>query len=176
MKKLIILILVLLVSNGSCFAQNSVSDQQEKELLDFINGVVNGLVNSNTLFTSQEAVSSGLFKLDSGEDGQLKFNVMKIPFRYSLCDDKDAVVRPYIRGMLGQANQTESPAPVEGATGLSDFSGVYTYSASLGGGVNIKLFDHFTITPDFAATYSRIKNKYHYHNEAVIAEEKSTGF
>ena len=166
MKKLITLTLGLFFVTSNCFAQDGVSDAQEQELINFVNGVVNGVVNANTLFTSQEAVSSGYFKLNSGEDdSRIKLRVLKIPFRYSLCDENEASVRPYVRGLLGQASQIESVAPVEGATGLSDFSAVDTWSGSLAGGVDIELFDHFTLTPDFAATYSRVRNRYNYNND-----------
>lgn len=170
MKSLLLVIFILLTSYSSALAQDPVN---EEELVGFINGVVNGLVNANTLFTSQEEVSSGYFKLNTegsgpGDSERVKFNVLKIPAHYSLCDDKDAAVRPYIRAVLGQASQIESVSPTEGATGLSDFSAVDTRSISLGGGADIELFDNFTLRPDFVATYSRIKNRYDYNNDVSL--------
>jgi hypothetical protein len=169
MKKLLSAFALLLLSTSPSVAQDVSEDPQIAEFIDFVNSTVNGIVNASTLFTSQDAVSSGFVRLNfpegSGNDGDPKIDILKVPFKFSFCDEQDAKVRPYIRGVLGRAKQSEEILSIEGATGPNDTSTVTTSSATLGGGVDFEIFDNFTLSPDFTASYSRISNKYKYNND-----------
>jgi len=164
MKRIPLLALTILATTLSSTAQA----QEDVEIAEFVNLVdstINSAVNAATLFTSQESVSSGYFKFKSTEDPDTKLDVFRIPGQYSLCDDKDAMIRPFVRGQLGSLKVRESITPIEGATGVNDFSVLDVWTVEGGGGADIEPLDGLVITPEASIAYSRIENRYDYNND-----------
>ncbi len=141
------------------------ADPDIDALLNDINQGINQIVNAATLFTSQESVSSGYFKFKANEpdESDTEMDVLRLPARFDLSNDPDAQLKPFVRGQLGYLRASESLAAIEGG-GDADFSVIKTFTAELGGGVDIVLVEGLVLTPEGSISYSRVENNYDYNN------------
>lgn len=148
---------------SSAWAQDA-NDQDLAEFLDLFDRVVNQVVNAATLFSSQDSISSGYFRLKSDEDPDEKLDILKVPIRVSLSEDSDAEIRPFVLGHFGTLKDRESIQMDSTATGENDFSVIESWTLQGGGGVDILLFEGLTLTPQFSLAYTRLEHRYDYNN------------
>jgi len=130
------------------------------EFNDRVNEVVNGV----TIFTSQDTASSGVFSFESDSPGvsDVDIDLLKIPVTHTFGDDDD-VLRPQVRGVLGNLKSTRSIETGEPGS-VADFSRLEVLTAGLSGGVVYRAWKELRITPLVGVAYSHVKRRYDFNN------------
>ncbi len=127
-----------------------------------MNGIVNESVNANTLFASQEAISTGRYSQRQNSQPDKDYTTIRLPGQVALGENSDAV-RPVIIGNAAMLRTTAGYNPPTGE-GEADFTVTSLFALSAGGGALIKLSDSFTLSPQVSLSYSHIKNRYDFNN------------
>lgn len=137
---------------------------QSQSLLDDANNRANQAVSAVTLFTSQDTLSSGLFKFRSSGEGNSEFRVTRLPYSHSFEPLANGMI-PEISAVYGYSKLTQSPQMHAGAEGIDDFSRVSTHSIGVGGGLKMPaLVDGFSVTPRLFFAWSHLKRRYDFNN------------
>ncbi len=137
------------------------SEPLPPELQGDFNKRVGETINSITLFTSQNSVSSGAFKIQSSDAPDADFFVTRFPLSHEFGEDGDAV-RPLIRGVFGTYNQSQS-VRIARPSGGEDFSRLSAASFGVGTGAVWQFLDGFSITPGVDVAYSHVDRKYDFN-------------
>jgi hypothetical protein len=149
----------------SCFCVAAAHAQNEPqlppELGREVNKIIDEVVNSVLIFSSQASASSGALTFDGNDSPDVEVEIIRVPLEYEFAEGE--AVNPFIEGGLGFLHLVEQIPPAEG-TGENDFSRVRTWTAALGGGVKFLPAEKLEIIPSFSATYANIRNRYDYNN------------
>jgi Solitary outer membrane autotransporter beta-barrel domain len=156
----------ILAAIAICFASVTAHAQSgpqlPPELGSQVNRIIDQVVNSVLIFTSQASASSGNLTFDGNGEPDIDVEILRFPVEYDFAAGE--AINPFLEGGLGFLHLVERIPPIEGP-GQNDFSTVRTWTAGLGGGVKFSPADKFEITPSFSATYANIRNRYDYNNE-----------
>jgi hypothetical protein len=137
---------------------------QGTSLLDEANTRANQAVSAVTLFTSQDTLSSGIFRFRPSNDSDSEFRVTRLPYAHSFEPLENGMV-PEVSVVYGFSKLTQSLQTPDGAEGIDDFSRVITHSIGAGGGLKIPaLVDGFSIAPRFFFAWSHLKRRYDFNN------------
>lgn len=147
------------------------------EAVRYVNGVINESVNANTLFASQDAISTGRFTQRRQGEPDKGYTAIRLPGEVRFGEESD-VVRPFINGNGALLRVTSGLAPVEGG-GKDDFASTSLFAFSGGAGVYYKVSDFFSVAPSFSLSYSHLNNSYDFNNpysQQVLAQADSEFF
>ncbi|NDC39251.1 MAG: hypothetical protein EBZ48_14600 [Proteobacteria bacterium] len=137
---------------------------QSEPLLDDANDRANQAVSAVTLFTSQDTLSSGLFKFRPSNESSTEFRVTRLPYSHSFEPLSNGIV-PEVSAVYGFSKLTQSPQLPAEAEGIDDFSRVSTNSIGVGGGLTIPAWvDGFSVAPRFFFAWSHLKRRYDFNN------------
>lgn len=156
-----LLLLLTMAPWSSLMAQVPTYDLSP-EAVRYVNGVINESVNANTLFASQDAISTGRFTQRRKGEPDKGYTTIRLPGEVRLGEELDKV-RPFIQGNGALLRVTSGLAPVEGV-GDDDFAATSLFAISSGGGVYYRVSDSFSIAPSFSLAYSHIRNSYDFNN------------
>jgi hypothetical protein len=129
---------------------------------DYVTGVLNEAVNTNTLIASQDLISNGRFVQRNRGQPDTKYETFRLPAE-AVFGEKTDVVRPFVRGSFGLLRVTSGVAPLDGV-GDNDFSVSRLFALTSGGGVYIRLAEGLSIAPAFLVTYTHLRNSYNFNN------------
>lgn len=147
------------------------------EAVRYVNGVINESVNANTLFASQDAISTGRFTQRRQGDPDKGYTAIRLPGEVRFGEEADTV-RPFINGNGALLRVTSGLAPVEGG-GEDDVASTSLFAFSGGTGVYCKISDSFSVAPSFSLSYSHLSNSYDFNNpysQQVLAQADSEFF
>ena len=136
--------------------------QDSGEVAEFVNGIINESVNANTLFATQEAISTGRFTQRQESQPDKDYTTIRLPAEFAFGDMGDSV-RPYVEGNGALLRATAGFNPPD-SLGEADFTVTSLFALSAGAGALIKLTDSWTLAPSTSLTYSHIKNRYDFNN------------
>jgi len=131
-------------------------------LQKFVNGVINESVNANTLFASQESISTGRYRQRISGQPDKNYTTVRLPAETALGEPGDTT-RPYLMGNGALLRTTTGVAPVDGI-GQSDDTKTELFALSGGAGLLIRVSDSLTLAPSAALTYSHVENDYEFNN------------
>jgi hypothetical protein len=146
---------------GVCQADSPVFEITP-EVSRFVNGVINESINANTLFASQEAISTGHYTQRQTDQPDKKYSTVRIPGEVVFGERSDTV-RPVVIGNGALLRNTAGFNPPDGI-GEADFMVTSLFSVSTGAGAFIRLADSLTLAPFASLTYSHVKNNYDFNN------------
>lgn len=145
------------------FTEDAAFEPLPPETTRAFNRSVEEAVNAITLFTSQNSISAGAFKLD-GQDGyNSEFTVTRLPLSYMYGEAGDTF-RPIVRGVVGVYNSANTSPTGVFVNETNDFSRLYAWSFNGGIGLQSELASGLTLTPYFDLAYSHLKRKYDFNN------------
>ena len=162
------LLFLLVIAPTLSFAE-APSESLPPELQGDFNKRVGETINSITLFTSQNSVSSGAFKIQSSNAPDADFFVTRFPLSHEFGEEDDTV-RPLIRGVFGTYNQSQS-VRIQQPSGGEDFSRLSAASFGIGTGAVWQFLDLFSFTPAVDVAYSHVDRKYDFntaYSQAVL--------
>lgn len=150
-----------------CLCSSSVSAeipvrQDSVEVAEFVNGIINESVNANTLFATQEAISTGRFTQRQESQPDKDYTTIRLPGEFAFGEMGDSV-RPFVEGNGALLRATAGFNPPDNL-GEADFTVTSLFAVSAGAGALIKLSDSWTFAPSVSLTYSHIKNRYDFNN------------
>ncbi len=129
---------------------------------DYVTGVLNEAVNTNTLIASQDLISNGRFVQRNRGQPDTKYETFRLPAE-AVFGEKTDVVRPFVRGSFGLLRVTSGVAPLDGI-GDNDLSVSRLFALTSGGGVYVRLAEGLSIAPAFLITYTHLRNSYDFNN------------
>jgi hypothetical protein len=136
--------------------------QDSGEIAEFVNGIINESVNANTLFASQEAISTGRFTQRQNSQPDKDYTTIRLPGEFAFGEMSESG-RPFVQGNAALLRTTAGLNPPD-ASGEADFTVTSLFALSAGGGAFIKLSDSITFAPEVSLSYSHIKNRYDFNN------------
>ncbi len=136
--------------------------QNSGEVAEFVNGIINESVNANTLFATQEAISTGRFTQRQESQPDKDYTTIRLPGELAFGEMGDSV-RPFVEGNGALLRTTAGFNPPDNM-GEGDFTVTSLFAVSAGAGALIKLSDYWTLAPSASLTYSHIKNRYDFNN------------
>jgi len=136
--------------------------QNSGEVAEFVNGIINESVNANTLFATQEAISTGRFTQRQESQPDKDYTTIRLPGELAFGEMGDSV-RPFVEGNGALLRTTAGFNPPDNM-GEADFTVTSLFAVSAGAGALIKLSDYWTLAPSASLTYSHIKNRYDFNN------------
>jgi len=132
------------------------------EVARFVNGVINESINANTLFASQEAISTGQYTQRQSDQPDKGYSTVRVPGEVVLGERTDRV-RPVFIGNGALLRNTAGFNPPD-EVGEADFMVTSLFSLSAGAGAFFRIADSLTIAPFASLTYSHVRNEYDFNN------------
>jgi hypothetical protein len=135
-----------------------------RDALDDLRSNIHKAVIANTnalmVFTSQDMISSGKYKLTNTQhDTDLR--IISFPFLYHLKSDE--FYNFFVQGAVGYSVMETKVSVIEDMT--PDFTSFETYIAKIGGGIRLKSDYGFETLLGVSIIYSHIYNTYDFRNE-----------
>jgi hypothetical protein len=132
------------------------------DAIRYINGVINESVNANTLFASQDAISTGRFSQRRSGDPDKGYATFRLPGAARFGQESDTL-RPFVQGNGALLRVTSGLSPGDGI-GDDDFASTELFAFSAGAGFYYRVTESFTVAPSYSLTYSHIRNSYDFNN------------
>jgi len=139
------------------------ADSLDDDLKDLRKGVHDSVIaNTNALmiFTSQDMISSGQYKLTGSED-DIHVRITSFPFLYHF--ENQSFYNFFVLGGLGRSVMQQDVTLIENYT--KDESEFETYVAKIGGGIRVQSDLGFEALVGVSLIYSRIYNTYKFKSE-----------
>jgi len=154
---------VLLLLFASAFVEGHAETSSDPAITqEFANEAINEAVNTNTLFASQDFISTGRFLQRRRGQPDSLFETFRLPAEVYF-GEKGDVVRPFVLGNFALLKVTGGEAPADGQ-GEDDFTVSRLFAITAGSGVSVRLFEGFSIAPAFSLAFSHLRNSYDFNN------------
>lgn len=151
------LLFVFMACVGHAQSRNDAGITQE-----YANKVINEAVNTNTLFASQDFISTGRFLQRRRGQPDTLYETFRLPGEIAF-GEHDDTIRPFVLGHVALLKVTSGVAAPEGPS-ANDFSVSRLFAITTGTGVYIRLFDTLRVAPTLAVSFAHLRNAYDFNN------------
>lgn len=129
---------------------------------EYANKVINEAVNTNTLFASQDFISTGRFSQRRRDQPDTSYETFRLPGEM-VFGERDDTIRPFLLGHFALLKVTSGVASPDGES-PADFSVANLFAISGGSGVYIRLWERVWLAPALAVSFAHLRNSYDFNN------------